>query len=217
MTTHTQATTDGDQEEDPKVKETATTKTDLSGESIRVWDPLVRIFHWTLAASFAIAFLVEDELLGVHVWAGYLVLALIAIRLVWGLIGTRHARFTDFVRGPRTVLTYLKDLAQFRAPRYLGHNPAGGIMILLLLLSVGITGLTGLGVYGAEEFAGPLAYFMQGLPQDWGHSLEEVHEFFAYFSLVLIVFHLIGVLVSSLSHGENLVRSMVTGWKSKEV
>lgn len=97
-----------------------------SPERIRVWDPLVRIFHWALVGGFATAFIVEDGLLGVHVWAGYLVLSLIAVRLIWGLIGTRHARFSDFVRKPSDVLAYVRDALRLRAPRYLGHNPAGG-------------------------------------------------------------------------------------------
>ncbi len=182
----------------------------------RVWDPLVRIFHWSLAAGFATAFIVEDDLLGVHVWAGYLILSLIAVRLVWGVIGTRHARFTDFVRGPQQTLSYLKDALRFRAPRYLGHNPAGGAMVIALLLGVAATGLTGMALYGAEDFAGPLAGLMSGLPGPWGESLEEAHEVLANTTLVLIVLHLAGVLFSSLAHHENLIGAMITGYKRRE-
>lgn len=180
---------------------------------IRVWDPVVRAFHWSLVAAFATAYLVEDEMLDLHVWAGYLVLALIGVRLVWGLIGTRHARFSDFVRGPRAILEYLQGLLQGKAPRYLGHNPAGGAMIVLLLLSLTATGLSGLALYGAEEFAGPLAGVMQGLPEELGEGLEEVHEVLANFTLGLIVIHLVGVIVSSLLHGENLIAAMINGYK----
>ena len=188
-----------------------------TSERIRVWDPLVRVFHWSLVAGFATAFIVEDDLLGVHVWAGYLVLALVAVRLVWGLIGTRHARFSDFVRGPGAVLAYLRDVVSLRAPRYLGHNPAGGAMILLLLISVAATGISGLALYGAEEFAGPLADVMRGLPAFWGDVLEEAHEVFAYFTLGLILIHVAGVLVSSLLHHENLIGAMISGYKRKEI
>ncbi|KAA6185596.1 cytochrome B [Thiohalocapsa marina] len=184
-----------------------------SAAEAQVWDPLVRVFHWSLAAAFAVAFIVEDHLLGVHVWAGYLMLALIAVRLVWGLVGTRHARFSDFVRGPRQVLAYLRDAVRFQAPRHLGHNPAGGAMIVLLLVVITATGVSGLALYGAEELAGPLASLMQGLPADWGHALEEVHESLANLALGLIALHLLGVAVSSLSHRENLVRAMLTGRK----
>ncbi len=192
------------------------TTTPVTAERVRVWDPLVRIFHWSLAAGFATAFIVEDDLLGVHVWAGYLVLSLIAVRLVWGVIGSPHARFTDFVRGPRQILGYLKDALRFRAPRYLGHNPAGGAMVIALLLCVAATGLTGMALYGAEEFAGPLAGLMSALPESSGDALKEVHEFLANTSLALIVLHLAGVIFSSLSHQENLIGSMITGFKQRE-
>lgn len=180
---------------------------------IRVWDPLVRAFHWSLVAAFATAYLVEDEILDLHVWAGYLVLALIGIRVVWGLIGTRYARFSDFVHGPRAILEYLQGILQGKAPRYLGHNPAGGAMIVLLLLSLTATGLSGLALYGAEEFAGPLAGLMQGFPKEFGEGLEEVHEVLANFTLGLIAIHLLGVIVSSLIHRENLISAMITGYK----
>ncbi|WPL17529.1 Ni/Fe-hydrogenase, b-type cytochrome subunit [Thiorhodovibrio winogradskyi] len=184
---------------------------------VRVWDPLVRIFHWSLVAGFATAFIVEDDLLGVHVWAGYLVLALISVRLIWGLIGTRHARFSDFVRGPGAVLAYLRDVVRLRAPRYLGHNPAGGAMIVLLLISVAATGISGLALYGAEEFAGPLAGVMRGLPPFLGEVLEETHEVLANVSLGLILIHVAGVLASSLLHHENLIGGMISGYKRQEM
>ncbi|MEE4279801.1 MAG: cytochrome b/b6 domain-containing protein [Halieaceae bacterium] len=185
-------------------------------EPLRVWDPLVRIFHWSLVVGFATAFLVEDDLLAVHVWAGYLVLTLIAVRLVWGLIGPRYARFGDFVRGPRQVGGYLAAVLRGRAPRYLGHNPAGGAMVVALLLAVTATGLSGLALFGAQELSGPLAPLMSGLPRGWGHTLEEVHEVLANFTLALIVAHIAGVVFSSLAHRENLVRAMVTGTKRKD-
>jgi cytochrome b len=182
---------------------------------VRVWDPLVRVFHWSLAAAFATAFIVEDHLLGVHVWAGYLVLTLIAVRLVWGIVGTRHARFTDFVRGPRQVLGYIRDALRLQAPRYLGHNPAGGAMVVALLLLVGLTGLTGLALYRAQELSGPLALLMAGTSAALGEALEETHEVLANLTLGFIVLHIAGVLFSSLSHRENLIGGMVTGRKRR--
>jgi len=178
-----------------------------------VWDPLVRIFHWSLVAGFATAYLVEDELLDLHVWAGYLVLGLVTIRILWGFVGTRHARFADFVRGPRQTLAYLWDALRFRAPRYLGHNPAGGAMVVALLIAVAATGLSGLALFGAQEFAGPLADLMSGVSNTTAHRLEDVHAFFANLTLVLIFAHLAGVIFSSLEHRENLVASMFTGHK----
>jgi len=183
---------------------------------VRVWDPLVRVFHWSLVAAFATAYIVEDDLLGVHVLAGYLVLGLIAVRLVWGLIGTRHARFTDFVRGPRQVMAYIGDALRLRAPRHLGHNPAGGAMVVALLVLVSATGLAGLALYGAQELSGPLAPLMGGLSPAWGSTLEEVHEVLANLTLAFIAAHVAGVMFSSLAHRENLVRAMVTGRKRRD-
>jgi len=180
---------------------------------VRVWDPLVRVFHWSLVAAFATAFIVEDDLLGVHVWAGYLVLALIAVRLVWGVIGSRHARFSDFVRGPRQVMAYIGDAVRLRAGRHLGHNPAGGAMVIALLALVSATGLSGLALYGAQELSGPLAPLMDGLPPAWGGALEEAHEVLANLTLAFIIAHVAGVIFSGLAHRENLVLSMLTGRK----
>jgi cytochrome b len=182
---------------------------------LRIWDPLVRIFHWSLALAFALAYIVEDELLDVHVWAGYLVLTLIAVRLVWGLIGSRHARFSDFVRGPRQVIGYLRDAVRLKAPRYLGHNPAGGAMVVALLLLLASTGLTGMALYGAQELSGPLAPMLSGASPALGEALEETHELLANLTLLFIALHLAGVLFSSLAHRENLVLSMFTGRKRR--
>lgn len=183
---------------------------------IRVWDPLVRVFHWSLVLGFATAYLVEDDLLDVHVWAGYLVLTLIAVRLVWGFLGSRHARFSDFVRGPREVGAYLTAVLRGQAPRYLGHNPAGGAMVVALMLAVAATGVSGLALLGAEELSGPLAPLMSGLPRSWGHALEDVHEVLANLTLALILTHVAGVVFSSLAHRENLVRAMITGTKRSD-
>ena len=202
---------------DPLVVETPVSDgaTDRAQGWVRVWDPLVRVFHWSLVAAFATAYIVEDDLLAVHVWAGYLVLALIAVRVVWGFIGTRHARFTDFVRAPRQVFGYLADAMRFNARRYLGHNPAGGAMVIALLLLVTATGISGMALYGTQELSGPLAPLMGGLPGFWGEALEEAHEVLANLTLVFIVAHVAGVIFSSLSHHENLVRSMFTGLKRR--
>lgn len=183
---------------------------------IKVWDPLVRIFHWSLASAFFIAYLTEDDWLDLHVLAGYLVAGLVAFRLVWGLVGTRHARFSDFVRPPREVFAYLKDMVTFHPKRYIGHNPAGGAMVVALLLSLLMTVLTGMSVYGAEEMAGPLADLFANAPKFVGEVAEELHEFFANFTLFLVVFHVVGVVLAGLQHGENLVRSMINGRKKAE-
>jgi len=178
----------------------------------KIWDPLVRLFHWTLVLSFMIAYLTEDELQTLHVYSGYLIMGLLSIRLIWGFVGTKHARFSDFIRPPREVKVYLKELLALRATRHLGHNPAGGAMILALILSLVLTTVTGIGAYGAEG-GGPLAGWLIGIGEVGGEALEEIHEFFANFTLLLVAVHVAGVVLGSLLHRENLVRAMFTGRK----
>jgi len=166
---------------------------------IFVWDPAVRAFHWLLALSFLGAFLTaeSERYRDVHVALGYTVLGLVAFRLVWGLVGTRYARFWSFAFGPRSVLTYLKSLLTGSPQHYLGHNPAGSWAIYALLALSLLAGASGYAVY---ESVG-------------GHWIEEVHETFANLLLAAVAVHLAGVVVSSLLHRENLVRSMLTGYK----
>jgi len=182
-------------------------------EPVTVWDPLVRIFHWSLAAFFFIAYLTEDDLLTVHVYAGYAVAGLVGFRLLWGLIGTRHARFSDFVTGPGAVLRYIGRLLTGRAPRYLGHNPAGAAMIVALLFALALTTFTGAALIAGDGY-GPLAGTAFAALS--GESLEEVHEFFANLTLFLVVLHIAGVVVSGFLHRENLVKAMVTGRKARD-
>jgi len=185
---------------------------------VKVWDPLVRVFHWTLVIGFFTAYLTEgeDETLFLHTWAGYIVAGLVLVRLLWGFIGTRHARFRDFVFRPAVIKAYLFDVLRFKPKRYLGHNPAGGLMIVLLLISLSCTVFFGMGLYAVDENAGPLAGWLGGLGESWEDIFKEVHEFFANFTLFLVATHVAGVLVESLLHRENLVRSMFTGRKRAE-
>ena len=180
---------------------------------IKVWDPVVRIFHWTLVTAFFTAYITEDDFLSLHTYAGYTVLALILLRLVWGFIGSRHARFSNFVTHPRVAWQYLKDTLLLRARRYIGHNPAGAAMIVLLLLSLLITAISGIATYGAVESAGPLGAYLGNIGEHGEDALEEIHEFFANFTVLLVVIHISGVILESLFHRENLVRAMFTGYK----
>lgn len=167
--------------------------------TVKVWDPFVRVFHWTLLSLFVIAFVTGDEIESVHIVAGYGIAVLLALRLVWGVIGPRYARFSGFVRSPRQVLAYSRDVASFKAPRYLGHNPAGGAMIVALLAVLTGTAVTG---------------YMMTTEAYWGAKwVEELHEALAHGVLVLAGLHVAGVLVSSLLHRENLVKAMWTGRK----
>lgn len=166
---------------------------------IKVWDPVVRLFHWGLVLSFATAWLSAGISRPVHHWAGYVAAALIAIRIVWGFTGTRYARFTQFVRNPRMVLAYLRDIAAGRERRFVGHNPAGGAMIVALILSVGGQTVTGW-LQTTDAFFGV----------EW---VETAHLLLSRLSLTLIVLHLLGVILASLRHRENLPLAMISGKK----
>jgi len=184
---------------------------------IKVWDSLVRFFHWSLVSAFIIAFITEDDFITIHSWAGYLILGLLVTRFVWGFVGTRYARFSDFVYSFENIKQFLKDTLALKAKRYIGHNPAGGAMIVLLMLSLFMTTTTGVLVLGAEEQAGPVAHWFSGTTGFWGGALEELHEFFANFTLLLVFIHVVGVFVESLIHKENLISAMLTGFKNKKI
>ena len=167
--------------------------------TIKVWDPFVRVFHWSLAGLFLLAYATGDEIEKVHIAAGYAIAGLLALRIVWGFVGPHHARFSDFVRSPRAVLTYLRDVALLRASRYLGHNPAGGMMVVALIVTLLGTCTTG---------------YMMTTGSFWGAKwVEEVHETFAHITIGLVVVHVLGVLVASFEHRESLVTAMITGRK----
>jgi cytochrome b len=183
------------------------------GGQTRVWDPFVMIFHWLLVVAFFTAYFVEPEDSSIHVLAGYTVLGLVLIRVVWGFVGSEHARFSDFVYRPSAVLRYLADTVRFRVKRYVGHSPGGGAMVVVLLIALFATTVSGVMVYGAEQHAGPIASWMAGVSKDEGKVLEEIHETLANVTLGLVILHLIGVAVASWSHRENLVKSMFTGYK----
>jgi cytochrome b len=166
---------------------------------VRVWDPFVRTFHWSLVGLFILAFVTGDETEWLHLATGYAIAVLILLRIIWGFVGPRHARFSDFVRTPREVTGYVRSAIRLRAPRYLGHNPAGGAMIIALLAM-----LIGISATG----------FMMTTDAFWDAQwVEDLHEWLVYVMLGLIALHVAGVVFSSIEHGENLVKAMITGRK----
>jgi len=187
-----------------------TEHTDTSSQ-VYVWDPFVRIFHWTLVVAFTVAYLTEDDPLTVHVWAGYVVGVLVLARVVWGFIGTPRARFTDFLYAPGTAIRYVRDLVTFRSgDRHLGHSPGGGTMVIILLALLAAVVVTGLVVYGGEQQAGPLAGMFT---EQTAEAVEAWHEVLANITLALVFVHIAAVVLASFVYKENLVRSMVTGYK----
>lgn len=166
-----------------------------TSDRIVVWDPFVRVFHWSLVSAYAVAWASAEEWASLHERAGYFIAVLIGLRVVWGIVGTRHARFGDFLAGPGRTLDYLRSLRRGHAQRFLGHNPAGGWMIIALLLTLAVTVASGVAMQGA------------------GERWEDLHEGAANLTLLLVIVHVSGVLVSSVLHHENLLRAMVTGRK----
>jgi len=168
-------------------------------QKILAWDWPVRIGHWLMVGGFVLAWLTSESesLRLVHALAGATVMAVAAFRLVWGVVGSRTARFSDFVRGPAAVRTYLLGLLRLQPAHFTGHNPAGGWAILLLLGFALLAGASGWAIYNNLG----------------GHWLEELHEGLASAMLLVVIVHLAGVFSGSVLHGENLVRAMVNGLK----
>jgi cytochrome b len=196
---------------------------------VQVWDPLVRIGHAILILGFAIAFVTEGKPAWLHEWAGYAVAATVATRIAWGFVGTRHARFADFVVAPSAALTYLRQLLAFRAPRHLGHSPAGGLMVVALLAGLAVTAASGIAYLGASRNRGPLAPLLgaeaaaletaartrgETRLRRPGRWLRQVHEAAANITLLLVIAHVGGVVLASVAHRENLPRAMIDGRKS---
>ena len=210
---------------------------------IKVWDIAIRVFHWTLVGCYALAFISSENIPKLHVFFGYSVLFLVLFRILYGFVGTKYARFSDFLYRPAQIADYLKGLLIGRPKHYIGHNPAAGLMIVILLLSLLSLTLSVLKAYGIKGH-GPLAKneisFMTNAFADSddkedrdkhnSHNRrsqknhrteknekdefwEEVHETIAYFTLFLVSIHIMGVFVSSIVHQENLIKAMITGRK----
>ncbi len=167
--------------------------------TVKVWDPFIRIFHWSLVALFALAWVTED-LQALHQPAGYAIAGLILLRVVWGFVGSTHARFSDFVQSPSATVTYSRDLLARKAPHFYGHNPLAAVMVLALLAMLMATGVSGwlmtLETYRSAE------------------GLEEWHEGLASVTLALVGLHVLAVAIMSVVHRQHLVRAMITGRKT---
>ena len=167
---------------------------------VPVWDRPVRLLHWLLLAAVATAWLTTLGFTQFHRAAGYGAAAVVAARIAWGIVGSRHARFGGFLRGPRAAAAYALGLARGHAPRYLGHNPLGAWMVVALLACVAGLGLTGWLYTRTDLFFG----------EPW---LEGLHAVLAWLLLGLVALHVAGVAFTSWRHRENLVRAMVDGTK----
>jgi cytochrome b len=210
---------------------------------IKVWNIAIRVFHWTLVGCCTLAFISSENIPRLHVIFGYSVLSLVIFRIFYGFAGTKYARFSDFLYPPAEIAAYLKGMLIGKPKHYIGHNPAGGLMIAVLILSLLFLTLTGLKTYGVKGH-GPLAGheisfvskafadndekresednkqrsrrgkdFSAAEESEKNEFWKEVHETIAYFTLFLVSIHIAGAFVSSILHRENLIKAMITGRK----
>jgi len=202
----------------------------------KVWDLFIRFFHWTLVAAFFVSYLTEGEY-NLHFYTGWYIAILLVSRVIWGLVGSKYSRFSDFVKPPSDIIQYAKSLIEGKDDDkiYLGHNPLGGLMVVLMLTSLATTSFTGVLLYKAEG-NDTFAFLQQPVLQEFdeegeyeenehheykddheeseiGEVLEELHEFFANLTLLLILIHVAGVFFTSRHENRNLIKSMFTGKK----
>jgi cytochrome b len=215
-----------------------------ANNQILVWDLFIRVFHWSSVLLFFLAYVTADDKGSLHRYIGYTILGLVAIRIVWGFIGTKHSLFSDFICPPTKALIYLQELAIGKPKYYTGHNPAAAWMIVFFLTCSIVVGLSGYMAFTTKEIKNSLGMnhefsfiakanagkddgdgdkhkqhqkHRKGAKGDGDSVWEEVHEVSAQFMLLLIFLHIIGVVVSSRMHNENLVKSMITGEKEIHV
>jgi len=171
----------------------------MDSRPVPVWDPVVRILHWALAASIAAAWFTRHGGGVWHEWIGYGSLVIAGLRLGWGWFGSRYARFRQFVCSPSATLEYAGQMLSGKEARHIGHNPLGGWMILALLAIAALSGLSGW-LYVTDAFWGV----------EW---VGDAHEALAVFLLVLVALHVAGVVAASWRHRENLIAAMIHGQK----
>ncbi|MFZ5441812.1 MAG: DUF1924 domain-containing protein [Myxococcota bacterium] len=182
----------------------------METKRVKVWDIAVRTTHLLFGVLVLGAFLTseEDAWTWLHTRLGVVLLGLVAFRIVWGFVGSRYARFSEFVRSPREIRAALREMIRGTPKHFLGHNPVGAVMVVTLLVTMVVVTLTGIVISQGPEWSGPLA-----MTKSTAHLVKEVHEAAAFALPVLIVFHVAGVILSSVLEKQNLVLGMVTGWK----
>jgi cytochrome b len=185
-----------------------------NNEIVKVWDVPTRLFHWTLVLSFASAYLTAEFHVGfLHTLIGYFLCVLLLARVVWGFAGNQYARFKSFIFSPQETLAYLRSLVKNNPRHYFGHNPAGALMVFGLLALLLLIFLTGLVTLAVIDFEGPLLFLADSFDDEASYAVRHLHGWLINIALVMIPLHLLGVLVGSIQHKENLVRAMVTGKK----
>jgi cytochrome b len=183
--------------------------------SIKVWDAFVRIFHWSLVAGFLLAFLSgEFHFPLLHQWIGYGLCMLILARIYWGFRGSQFARFRSFLFSWQETQTYIRSMFTGRPKHYLGHNPAGALMVFALLGLISATLASGLLTLSVIDFEGPLLFLANRVSDETSYCIRDIHNLLPFMGLILVGLHLLGVWSGSWLHRENLIRAMITGYKN---
>jgi len=185
--------------------------------AVRVWDLPLRLFHWTLVAGFASAYLTAQyHKNDIHTLIGYGLCVLLAARIYWGFFGSEYSRFRSFIFSPGETIAYMRSMfGKHPVKHYLGHNPAGAVMVFSLLSVLTVIFTPGLLSLAVIDFEGPLLALERHFSDEASYAIRELHEFLSNATLVLVALHLGGVVGGSIQHGENLVRAMVTGKKQQ--
>jgi cytochrome b len=179
---------------------------------VKVWDAPVRIFHWLLVLLLIFQYVtVKASYMTWHMYGGYTILALLLFRIIWGFVGSTHARFGDFLYGPAAMFAYIRTLPRREAAKFAGHNPLGGLSVLLMLLAVLVQAVTGLFANDDVLTEGPLVQWIAKETSDW---ITTIHRYNFYVVLGLVAAHILAVLYYLFYKSENLVKAMFTGYKA---
>lgn len=184
------------------------------GIRVRVWDLRIRLFHWLLVSGFLIAyFTAQLHLKTIHIWSGYGLCFLWLARIYWGFFGSRYARFSTFLFSPRESLRYILSLGRPHPQHYVGHNPAGALMVFALLASLFLLLTSGIVVLSVIDCEGPLLGLGNLVSDNWSYGARSIHDNLSNMIWVMVGLHVLGVALASAQHGENLLWAMLTGWK----
>lgn len=183
--------------------------------TVKVWDLFIRLFHWTLVASFATAYLSGESFASeIHILTGYALCILLIARIYWGFKGSPYARFRSFFFPPGETLAYVRSMFSGHPRHYLGHNPAGALMVFTLLCMMIALLATGLATLAAIDFEGPLLFIATLVSDETSYALRHLHELLSGVALTLVALHIGGAVLGSIQHRENLVKAMFTGKKA---
>ncbi len=183
-------------------------------ETVSVWDLPIRLFHWILVLSLTSAYLTSEFHFGfLHTFIGYFLCLLLLARIFWGFMGNQYARFKSFVFSPQETSAYFHAMMQNKPRHYLGHNPAGAIMVFGILALLALIIFTGLVTLAVIDFDGPLMFLTDYFDDEASYAVRHLHGWLTDTALVIIPLHLLGVAAGSIQHKENLVRAMITGKK----